>query len=69
MEFQIFSDAFTRIFRDNRLEKYVNDENIRKFYDLTVRMLEVNEYMNLTAITEPEAVILRHYTDSLTVAE
>ena len=69
MEFQFFSDAFTHIFRDNGLEKYVNDENIRKFYDLTVRMLEVNEYMNLTAITEPEAVILRHYADSLTVAE
>ena len=51
------------------MEKYVNEQNIRAFYDLTERMLEVNAYMNLTAITEPEAVILRHYVDSLTVSD
>ena len=69
MEYQSFSDAFIKIFHANNMEKYVNQDNIRAFYDLTVRMLEVNEYMNLTAITEPEAVILRHYADSLTVAD
>ena len=30
-------------------------------------MLEVNQYMNLTAIKDPEAVILRHFADSLTI--
>ena len=69
MELQYFSESFARIFRENGMGKYVNDDNIKKFYDLTVRMLEVNEYMNLTAITEPEAVILRHYVDSLTVSD
>ena len=69
MELQFFSESFARILGENGLEKYVNQENVQKFYDLSVRMLEVNEYMNLTAITEPEAVILRHYADSLTVAD
>ena len=69
MELQYFSESFVRIFRENGMEKYVNYDNIKKFYDLTVHMLEVNEYMNLTAITEPEAVILRHYVDSLTVSD
>lgn len=69
MEYQIFSEQFETIFRRNGMEKYVNQKNTQKFYDLTERMLAVNEYMNLTAITEPEAVILRHYVDSLTVAE
>lgn len=38
------------------------------FFALTERMLEVNEHLNLTAITEPAAVILRHYIDALTLA-
>lgn len=38
------------------------------FYQLTERMLQVNQSMNLTAIREERAVILRHYADSLTVA-
>ena len=37
-------------------------------FALTERMLAVNEHLNLTAIIEPEAVILRHYADSLTLA-
>ncbi len=69
MEYQAFSELFDEIFRQNKMEKYVNPNTIRAFYDLTERMLEVNSYMNLTAITEPRAVILRHYVDSLTVAE
>ncbi len=46
----------------------LTDDTIRLFYALTERMLSVNEEMNLTAITEPGAVILLHYLDSLTVA-
>ena len=69
MEYQLFSDAFIKIFHANGMEKYVSQDNIRSFFDLTERMLAVNEYMNLTAITDPEAVILRHYADSLTVAD
>ena len=37
-------------------------------YALTVRMLEVNEYMNLTTIKQPRDIIMRHYVDSLSVA-
>ena len=69
MEYQLFSELFVKIFQENKLEKYVNRDSVRQFYDLTERMLSVNEYMNLTAITEPDAIILRHYADSLTVAE
>ncbi len=51
----------------NGLERFQNDEICSKFHALTERMLEVNQYMNLTAIKEPRAVILRHYADSLTI--
>jgi 16S rRNA G527 N7-methylase RsmG len=64
-----FSRCFSAAFTENGMEKYVKEEYIEKFYRLTVRMLEVNAYMNLTAITELPSVVVRHYVDSLTVSE
>lgn len=40
-----------------------------KLYILTEHMLSVNKSMNLTAITDEKAVILRHYVDSLTISQ
>ena len=68
MEFSDFSALFHSIFEQNGFSAHASEENAVKFHQLTARMLEVNEYMNLTAIKEPRAVILRHYADSLTVA-
>ena len=56
-----------KIFRDNRIA--CSAEQAERLYQLTVRMLEINSYMNLTAITDEKAVILRHYVDSLIVLE
>ena len=69
MDQMSFYQCFSRIFTQNGMEKYVNDECAERFFRLTTRMLEVNEYMNLTAITELEPVILKHYADSLTVSD
>jgi len=55
------------IFAANGLARYA--AHGEAFFALTERMLAVNEHLNLTAITEPEAVILRHYADSLVLAE
>ena len=53
----------------NGMSEFARDAALmEKFYRLTCRMLEVNEHMNLTAIKEPRAVVLRHYADSLTIA-
>jgi len=51
-----------------RNEMNCTEEQASRLYDLTLRMLEVNQTMNLTAITDEKAVILRHYVDSLTVS-
>ncbi|MBQ8849829.1 MAG: 16S rRNA (guanine(527)-N(7))-methyltransferase RsmG [Clostridia bacterium] len=40
----------------------------QKLFALTERMLEVNKSLNLTAIKEEKAVILKHYADSVTVS-
>ncbi len=55
------------IFEANGLAKYTACGET--LFALTERMLAVNEHLNLTAITEPEAVILRHYADSLVLAD
>ena len=69
MEKSTFIDAYRRILTNNGLEAFTDDALAEKFYALTVRMLEVNEYMNLTAITDLDGVILKHYADSLTAAK
>ena len=55
-----------RIFALNDME--CADDQAAALFSLTERMLQVNKSMNLTAITEEKAVILRHYVDSLTIS-
>ena len=38
-------------------------------YALTDRMLRINEHLNLTAIKDEDAIIFRHYVDSVTLSE
>ena len=44
-----------------------NDKQLKQFYDYMKLLLEWNEKINLTAIIEPEEVILKHFIDSLTI--
>jgi len=64
-----FSAVCVSTFNKNGLSEYAKSDVIDLLYRLTVRMLEVNEYMNLTAITDMDGIILKHYTDSLTVSK
>lgn len=43
----------------------LNEEQAHKLYIYYEELVRVNEYMNLTAITEPEEVIVKHFCDSL----
>ncbi len=45
-----------------------SEEQAKKLHTLTERMLLVNQTMNLTAIKEEKAIILRHYVDSITLS-
>lgn len=64
-----FAAEYRRIFAENSLDAFISDELINKFFTLTEHMLKVNAVMNLTAITEPSEIILKHYADSLTVSK
>lgn len=47
----------------------LNDEQLNKFNKYMDLLLEWNEKINLTAITEEDDVILKHFVDSMTVLE
>jgi 16S rRNA (guanine527-N7)-methyltransferase len=45
----------------------LSDDALRQCLAYTVRLLEVNTQQNLTRITEPRAVAIKHFVDSFTV--
>ncbi len=53
---------------DPALKAYCTDAVARSFYRLTEEMLRVNAYMNITAITEPHDITVKHYADCALIA-
>lgn len=47
----------------------LNVKQIKNFFDYYLLLIEWNEKMNLTAITEVNDVILKHFIDSLTICK
>ena len=61
---------------ENTLKYYLKELNIelsekqiKQFYDYMNLLTEWNKVMNLTAITDPKDIIIKHFIDSLTVLE
>lgn len=54
-------------FYGSKIDIVFNDEQLNMFYDYMNLLLDWNEKINLTAIIEPEEVILKHFIDSLTI--
>ena len=53
----------------NEIGLEFTEEQLDKFFKYMNLLLEWNEKINLTAITEPEEVILKHFIDSLTISK
>ena len=68
MEFSAFFAQCKEIFARQDGLPIPTEEQADKLFRLTEIMLETNRHMNLTAITDESAVILKHYADSLTVS-
>ena len=45
----------------------ISEELAKKLLEYMNLLLEWNEKINLTAITEPKEIILKHFVDSLTI--
>ncbi len=65
----IFTEKFICAMNLNALSEFAAEALAERFHALTERMLTVNEHMNLTAITDMDGVILKHYVDSLTASK
>ena len=61
-----FISACIQGFEQNQLP--CTEGQAEQLWRLTQRMLTVNQSMNLTAITDETAIILRHYVDSLMIS-
>ena len=49
------------------IEISLTEEQIDKFYQYSQLLIQWNEKMNLTAITKPEEIILKHFIYYLTI--
>ena len=56
-----------KVFAENGLDKLLNADRLEKINGLIDNMLETNEKFNLTSITDPEEIILKHIADSATI--
>ncbi len=63
-----FKCELMRIFKENGFGSLLSLERTEKFLALTRLMLTENEKYNLTAITEPEEIIVKHYADCASLA-
>ncbi len=67
MDKTAFEEELSRVFRENGMDGLLAEgrkEKCDSFYELTDYLLSENARYNLTAITDPHEMILRHYADS-----
>lgn len=65
MNIEEFSKELTKL--ASKIEIELSLDEIEKLYKFMYLLLEWNEKINLTAITEPKDIILKHFVDSITI--
>lgn len=67
MNFEVFKEELIK--KSKKLEIDLKNNQIENFYKYMNTLIEWNEKINLTAITEPKEIILKHFVDSLTISK
>ena len=67
MVFEEFKDILK--FESKKMNINFNEEQIENFYKYMNLLLEWNQKINLTAITDEREIIIKHFLDSLTIAK
>lgn len=63
-------DEFFKLFDEyaKSMKITIDEDKVKKFYLYMQLLIEWNEKINLTAITEPKEVIIKHFIDSLSIS-
>lgn len=67
MEFNEFKEKM--IINVDKLGINLSEIQLKQFYNYMNLLIEWNKKINLTAITEPDEIILKHFVDSLTISK
>ncbi len=67
MEFNEFKEKM--ILNVDKLGITLSEIQLKQFYNYMNLLIEWNKKINLTAITEPNEIILKHFVDSLTISK
>lgn len=67
MDFNEFKDKMINCGKYMNIE--FNDKQLKQFYMYMNLILEWNKKINLTAIVEPDDIIIKHFIDSLTISK
>ena len=65
---KVFISKLNSTFSENGLSSLMTQQRAEKLLALTEHMLVENEKYNLTAITEPDKIILNHYADCAAIS-
>ena len=65
IEFDVFKEKFTYYFKNSGID--FTEKILQDFYIFTEELISENEKYNLTAITDTDGIILKHYIDSVSV--
>jgi 16S rRNA (guanine527-N7)-methyltransferase len=67
MDKKTFIEQIRIGFNVNNLSEYISLESAEKLYHFSELLVETNAKYNLTAITDPDGIILKHFIDSASV--
>lgn len=65
MNFEEFKKEWTKQYPENATK--ITEEQMQKFFFYMELLLEWNQKMNLTAITDPKEILLKHFLDSMSI--
>lgn len=69
MNNNIFSEKIKRAFEHNGYSSLLTDSSIGKFFNLAELLVEASKITNLTAITDEDGIILKHFLDCATISK
>ena len=65
MEYNNFKEEL--LYKMKKIDVELTEKQVKQFYNYMNLLIEWNNNINLTAITEPKEIILKHFVDCATI--